>query len=66
MRIKRNFTLLLCTRFKYIKVGYLHFYKGGIQVTYEVKFYFGNEKSISTLVESENVKKLEESIIHTQ
>ncbi|MEK1829997.1 hypothetical protein AAAC51_15635 [Priestia megaterium] len=35
-------------------------------MTYEVKFYFGNEKSIGTLVESENVKELEESIIHTQ
>ena len=65
MRIKRNFTLPYI-RFKYIGLGYLHFYKGGIQVTYEVKFYFGNEKSISTLVESENVKELEESIIHTQ
>jgi hypothetical protein len=49
-----------------MKLGYLRVYKGGIQVTYEVKFYFGNEKSISTLIESVNVKELEESIIHTQ
>lgn len=31
---------------------------------YEVKFYFGNEKLISILVELENVKEFEEFIIY--